>query len=67
MELLQKPHPKNLKALEEVMIEPDGVRRKSVVDGIHINEGEEVIDGLLTDTEWDEEENETVSKTKVKP
>ena len=42
------------------MIEPDGVRRKSVVDGIPIDEGKGVIDGLLTDTEWDEEENETV-------
>ena len=59
--LLSKPHPTTLKKLEEVVIPPDGVKRKldGVVDNIPPDEGYEVLDGELTEEEWDENENET--------
>ena len=59
--MLSKPHPTTLKKLEEVVIPPDGVKRKldGVVDNIPPDEGYEVLDGELTEEEWDENENET--------
>ena len=61
--LLSMPHPTTLKKLEEVMIPPDGVERKldGVVDHVPPDEGYEVLDGELTEEEWDENENETVA------
>ena len=61
--LLSKPHPPTLKKLEEVMTPPDGVKRKldGVVDNITPDEGYELLDGELTEEEWDENENETVA------
>ena len=61
--LLSKPHPTTLKKLEEVMIPPDGVKRKldGVVDNVSPDEGYEVLDGKLTEEEWDENDNETVA------
>ena len=43
------------------MIPPDGVKRKldGVVDNVPPDEGYEVLDGELTEEEWDENENET--------
>ena len=60
--LLSKPHPTTLKKLEEVIIPPDGVKRKldGVVDNVPPGEGYEVLDEELTKEEWDENENETV-------
>ena len=61
--LLSKPHPTTLKKLEEVVIPPDGVKRKldGVVDNIPPDEGYEVLDGELTEEEWDENENKTLA------
>ena len=60
--LLSKLHPTTLKKLEEVMIPPDGVKQKldGVVDNVPPDEGNEVLDGGLTEEEWDKNENETV-------
>ena len=62
-ELLSKSHPTTLKDLEEVMIPPDGVKRKldGVVDSVPPDEGCEVLDGEVTDEEWDENDNENVA------
>ena len=57
-QLLNKPHPKTLKKLEEVMISPDGVKRKLVDEVIPPDEGCEVLDGVCTDEEWDDNESE---------
>ena len=60
--LLSKPHSATLKKLGKLMIPPDGVKRKldGVVDNVPPDEGYEVLDGELTEAEWDENENETV-------
>ena len=60
--LLSKLHPTTLKKLEEVMIPPDGVKQKldGVIDNVPPDEGNEVLDGGLTEEEWDKNENETV-------
>ena len=61
--LLSKPHPTTLKKLEEVMIPPEGVKRKldGVDDNVSPNEGYKVLDGELTEEDWDENENKTVA------
>ena len=45
------------------MIPPDGVKRKldGVVDNVPPDEGYEVLDGELTEEEWDENENKTLA------
>ena len=45
------------------MIPPDGVKRKldGVVDSVPPDEGYEVLDGELTEEEWDENENKTLA------
>ena len=52
--LLRTPHPSSLKKLDEMMIPPDGVKRKlvGVVDGVPPDEGMEVLGGELTDEEY---------------
>ena len=61
--LLSNPHPTTLKKFEEVMIPPDGVKRKldGVVNNVPPDEGYEVLDGELTKEEWDENEHKTVA------
>ena len=61
--MLSKPHPTTLEKLEEVMIPPDGVKWKldGVVDNVPPDECYEVLDGKLTEEEWDENEKETVA------
>ena len=59
-QLLNKPHPNTLKKLEEVMIPPDGVKRKildEVIDGIPPDEGCEILDGEYSHHKWDDDEN----------
>ena len=60
---LGKPHPTTLKKLEEVIVPPDGIKRKlnGKVDNVQPNEGYEVLNGELTEEEWDENENKTVA------
>ena len=61
--LLNKPPPTTLKKLEEVMIPPDGVKQKldGNVDSVPSDERYELLDGQLTEEEWDENENGTVA------
>ena len=61
--LLNKPHPTTLKKLEEVMIPPDGIKQKldGKVDSVPSDESYELLDGQLTEEEWDENENGTVA------
>ena len=61
--MLSKTHPATLKKLEEVMIPPDGVKRKldAVVDNVPSDKDYEVLDGKLTEEEWDKDETETVA------
>ena len=61
--MLSKTHPATLKKLEEVMIPPDGVKRKldAVVDNVASDKDYEVLDGKLTEEEWDKDETETVA------
>ena len=65
--LLSKPHPTTLKKLEKVMIPPEGVKRKldGVDDYVSPNEGYKVLDGELTEEDWDENENKTVADIDV--
>lgn len=64
-ELLTKPNPPNLKRLEEVMIPPDGVKRKleGVVEGVPLDEGEELLDGMVDEEVWDEAQNDSESES----
>ena len=61
--LLNKLPPTTLKKLEEVMIPPDGVKQKldGNVDSVPSDERYELLDGQLTEEEWDENENGTVA------
>ena len=61
--LLNKPHSTTLKKLEEVMIPPDGIKQKldGKVDSVPSDESYELLDGQLTEEEWDENENGTVA------
>ena len=61
--LLNKPPPATLKKLEEVMIPPNGVKQKldGNVDSVPSDERYELLDGQLTEEEWDENENGTVA------
>ena len=58
--LFSNPHPASLKKLQEVMIQPDGMKYKfeKVVDSTPPDEGLEIIGGKLTDGEWNDIENE---------
>ena len=65
-QLLSKPHPNTLKKFEEVMIPPDGAKRKlldEVIDGMPPDEGCEVLDGEYTHDEWDDNENENANES----
>ena len=50
-----------LKEVEEVMIPPGGVKRKldGLVDSVPPHKGCEMLDGEVTDEEWDENGSET--------
>ena len=59
-DLLKKPHPRSLQKLRDIIIPPDGVKRKldQVVEGVPPDEGFEMMGGDITDDDCDDNDDD---------